>query len=128
MANEVPAIVVADLILNFLDNVAEVHKIAVAIHADHPHGYCDITQMSTTLTATVERLHVEINREDSADVLARTCVKLGQHLLVRLDRVQAYEKSSGHGADLRNAWPVAAVEALGDRIRDLQYQLSLTSP
>jgi hypothetical protein len=128
MATGLSAGVVAEMTVNFLDTVVELYDAVVAIHNNHPHGDCDISQLSTNLAVTVERLYAEINQDSDAVFLPRTCVKLGQHVLVRLDRVQAYEMSNGPRADLRIAWPAAAVEALGERIQSLQDLWSLTFP
>jgi hypothetical protein len=127
MANRSSASVVTDPVLSFLNLVSELHKAAVSIHNDHRDWDCDISRLSSTLTTTVECLRDETGRGDDADVLIRTCVKVGQDLLVRLDRVQAFLKSRGPGADLRIVWPAAAVDALSDRIRDLHYRWSIST-
>jgi hypothetical protein len=126
MANRSSTSVVTDPALSFLNLVSELHEAAVSIHNDHQNWDCDISRLFSTLTTTIECLRDETGRGDDADVLIRTCVKVGQDLLVRLDRVQAFLKSSGQGTDLRIVWPVAAVDALGDRIRDLHYRWSIS--
>lgn len=126
MANRSSTSVVADPVLSFLRLVSELHEAAVSIHNDHQNWDCDISRLFSTLTTTVEWLSDETGRGDDADVLIRTCVKVGRGLLVRLDRVQAFLKSSGPGADLRIVWPAAAVDALGDRFRDLHHRWSIS--
>jgi hypothetical protein len=126
MANRSSVRVVADPVLSFLNLVSELHEAAVSIHSDHQDSDCDISRLFSALTTTVECLRDETGRGDDADVLIRTCVKVGQDLLVRLDRVQAFLKSSSPDADLRIVWPVAAVDALGDRIRDLHHRWSMS--
>jgi hypothetical protein len=128
MATRLLSCVVGDMVVNFLDAVVKVYEAAVAIHNDHPHDICEIYQLSTNLAVTIEGLHREIIEDDDAGLLPRTCVKLGQHILVRLDQVEAFVKVNGPRADLRIVWPVAAVEALGERIQKLQDQWSLTFP
>ena len=118
--------VVTDPVRSFLNLVSELHEAAVSIHNDHQNWDCDISRLFSTLTTTVECLRDETGGGDDAEVLIRACVKVGQDLLVRLDQVQAFLKSSGPGVDLRIVWPVAAVHALGDRIRDLHYRWSIS--
>ena len=118
--------VVTDPVRSFLNLVSELHEAAVSIHNDHQDWECDISRLVSTLTTTVECLRDETGGGDDAEVLIRACVKVGQDLLVRLDQVQAFLKSSGPGVDLRIVWPVAAVHALGDRIRDLHYRWSIS--
>jgi hypothetical protein len=118
--------VVTDPVRSFLNLVSELHEAAVSIHNDHQDWECDISRLFSTLTTTVECLRDETGGGDDAEVLIRACVKVGQDLLVRLDQVQAFLKSSGPGVDLRIVWPVAAVHALGDRIRDLHYRWSIS--
>jgi hypothetical protein len=127
MANRSSASVVADPVLSFLRLVSELHEAAISIHNDQQDWDCDISRLLSTLTTTVECLRDETGRvADDTDILIRTCVKVGQDLLVRLDRVQAFLKSSGPGSDLRIVWPTAAVDALGDRIRDLHHRRSIS--
>jgi hypothetical protein len=118
--------VVTDPVRSFLNLLSELHEAAVSIHNDHQDWECDISRLFSTLTTTVECLRDETGGGDDAEVLIRACVKVGQDLLVRLDQVQAFLKSSGPGVDLRIVWPVAAVHALGDRIRDLHYRWSIS--
>ena len=118
--------VVTDPVRSFLNLVSELHEAAVSIHNDHQDWECDISRLFSTLTTTIECLRDETGGGDDAEVLIRACVKVGQDLLVRLDQVQAFLKSSGPGVDLRIVWPVAAVHALGDRIRDLHYRWSIS--
>ncbi|KAE9374984.1 hypothetical protein N431DRAFT_482087 [Stipitochalara longipes BDJ] len=128
MAIELPTGVIADPIVTFLDTIVKLHNKAVAIHNDHPHGDCDIVQLHDTLATTVERLRGKLSTDD-ANVLARTCVKLGQHLLIRVDRVQAAQGLNDASVDLRDVWPTAAIEVLGERIQDLQARWPVsTSP
>lgn len=126
MANRLSTSVVADSVLSFLNLVSELHETAVSIHNDHQDWNCDISRLFSTLTTTVDCLRDERGRGDDADVLISTCVKVGQDLLVRLDRVQAFLNSSSPGADLRIVWPAAAVDALGNRIRDLYHRWSIS--
>jgi hypothetical protein len=118
--------VVTDPVRSFLNLLSELHEAAVSIHNDHQDWECDISRLFSTLTTTVECLRDETGGGDDAEVLIRACVKVGQDLLIRLDQVQAFLKSSGPGVDLRIVWPVAAVHALGDRIRDLHYRWSIS--
>jgi hypothetical protein len=119
MATEVPTGVIEDPMLNFLDTIVKLHDKAVTIHNDHPHGQCDLSQLRTSLATTVERLRAGINHEDIYD-LTRTCVKLGQHLLIRIDRVMAAQGLGDASIDLRTVWPTAAIEALAERIQHIR--------
>jgi hypothetical protein len=128
MAARLPTGVVADLVLSFLDLAGELHEAAVAIYDDHPYLDSDISRLYSALATTVDLLRGETSRGDDAHIpLVDTCVKLGQDLLVRLDRLQALQDSHGLSADLRKAWPAAAVDALGDRIQMLHDQWSIST-
>lgn len=111
----------------FLNVVIELHAAAVAIHNTHQCCDYNISQLSGTLATTVERLRGEVTRDGNANILPRTCVKLGQDLLLRLNRVKAALESKSPETDLRAVWPAAAVEALGDRITILQSQWSIST-
>ena len=125
MATQNPTDVVAASTMRFLDLTVEIHNAAIAIHNEHLDEDCDIAKLATALTASVEQLRREINSDDEA-VLPASCLKLGQDLGVRLSRVLSLLADSSD-ADLRNAWPVAAVEALSDRIQLLRDQYSASS-
>jgi hypothetical protein len=49
--------------VNFLDTVVELYDAAVAIHNNHPHGDCDLPQLSTNRSVTVERFYAETNQD-----------------------------------------------------------------
>ena len=116
--------VVAASTMRFLDLTVEIHNAAIAIHNENLEKDCDIAKLSTALAATVEQLRRDINSDDEV-FLPRSCVKLGQDLGVRLGRVLAHQADTG--VDLRVAWPVTAVEALGDRIQLLRDQYSAST-
>jgi hypothetical protein len=126
MATDVPSVVIEDQMLSFLDTIVKLHDKAVAIHNDHPQGQCDVSQLHATLATTLEGLRAGINH-DGADELARTCVKLGQHLLIRVDRVMAAQGLEDASIDLRTVWPTAAVEALAERIQDIRARLPVST-
>jgi len=119
MATELPTGVDVEVMLTFLDTVAKLHEKVVTIHNDHPQGDLDISQLQATLATTVEKVQGELHTDD-ADAFARTCVKLGQHLLTRVDRVIAAQGLGDDNVDLREVWPTAAIEALGERIQEIQ--------
>jgi hypothetical protein len=82
---------------------------------------CNVSQLHVTLATIVEGLRAGINHDDDDDdELARTCVKLGQHLLIRVDRVMAAQGLDDGSIDLRTVWPTAAIEALAERIQDIR--------
>ena len=122
---------VADAVLSFLDVAADLYEVAVAIHTHRTQALvnCDVPRLSAVLAAAVERLRAATTSTqhgpDGIDGLGRSCAKLGLDLLVRLDRVHGFQKAHDTGADLRAAWPVAAVEALADRIDTMQQGLSV---
>jgi hypothetical protein len=127
MATQSLTDVLADSVQSFLNILAEVHEAAVALHNGYPHCDCDISQLSTTLAATVERLRGEINRHDDADGLARTYLKLGQDLSLRLDRVKEAQQFKSPENDLRAVWPTTAVDALGERLKTLHSKWSIST-
>jgi hypothetical protein len=118
----------ADAMSRFLDLIVELHEVAVGIHNNHPDVDCDFSRLFTAVSAAVASMQGEEERSECIDALVQTCVKLGQDLLVRLDRVQSFQSTQGANADLRDAWPVAAIEALGDRIQVLQSRYCVFSP
>jgi hypothetical protein len=126
MATQSLTDVLADSVQSFLNILVEIHVAAVAIHNDYPRCDCNISQLSTTLATTVVRFRGDIKRHDDADSLARNCLKLGQDLSLRLDRVKEAQQFKSAENDLRAVWPAAAVDALGERIKTLQSSWSIS--
>ena len=54
MATRLSPAVVADSVLRFLDLVAELHEVAVAIHNDNQDPNCDISRLSDSLASAIE--------------------------------------------------------------------------
>jgi hypothetical protein len=127
MATQSLTDVLIDSVQSFLNILVEVYEAAVAIHNDYPRCGCNISQLSTTLAATVERLRGDITRHDDADGFARNCLKLGQDLSLRLDRVKEAQQFKSPENDLRAVWPAAAVSALSERIKTLQSNWSIST-
>ncbi|KAK2591279.1 hypothetical protein QQS21_011031 [Conoideocrella luteorostrata] len=115
---------------DFLRHAIAIYQSLVSAHRDDQVGGTGsrstelvgalMSKLSDTLAAL--RDHVAQHNDDAAASLTRACHKVGQDLLLKLDRLRTFHAANAGVVaplDIRVLWPVADVQALGERLYDL---------
>ncbi|KAJ9137534.1 AAA ATPase and NACHT domain protein [Pleurostoma richardsiae] len=129
-------------IREFLQVASRLYDSLFAIHdgADgRPRGIDAgaLSDISTSLSTFVEGVDADTRAEADYPLNTRTpslavaCRKVGQDLLIHIERVVAIEASHSplvdtDGSLLRTSWPLADVEALGQRLQELTRRWTVT--